>query len=724
MELKVIRTVAGLTELQKYLEDKDFIAFDTETTGVDKDSQIIGFSVCAETEFDSEINPTAYYVVLREWAVHVIDFDRVNGTHYMGSKLIDVATLLDAKEFIQSLVGKNLVMHNGVFDCAMVKNNFGVDLIDSLHTDTMILAHVLDENRSCGLKELGTSIFGEDATDEQKAMKASVVANGGVLTKDKYELYKADSELIGKYGAKDALLTLKLFYYLVPQLYEQNLNKFFYEDESMPMLRGPTYQLNTTGLRIDPVKLLELKKTLEADCMSAKAFIHDEISAYVKDKFKGTTKSNTFNIGSSKQLAWLLFFRLGEEFHRLTDAGKELCRALDIRVPYDPSAKRRFIAEITERKGEVYAKGQYNPKTKKVSNDKKIADPWNYIACGKEALSKYADKYKWVEKFLEYAKNQKLLNTYVEGIEQRMKYNIINPSFLQHGTTSGRYSSKNPNFQNLPRSDKRVKSCVVARPGKVFVGADQAQLEPRVFASVSQDETLMKCFKVGEDFYSVIGAPIFDKTECSLFKDKPNSFARMHPKLRDKSKVIGLATPYGRTAAQQAAAMNISVEESQTLIDRYFGAYPKVELMMLTSHEQAKRHGVVYNLYGRPRRIPEAMDIPKIYGNVPHSELPYKARNILNLAMNHRVQSTASSIMNRVAIAVTRKLKAMEWKNPGFKEVKIVLQVHDELVLEGPFELADDMASILKDCMENTVELPGVKLLADPVIAHNLADLK
>jgi DNA polymerase I-like protein with 3'-5' exonuclease and polymerase domains len=174
----------------------------------------------------------------------------------------------------------------------------------------MILAHLLNENRRVGLKELTTTMFGESAAQEQKEMKESIVANGGETTKASYELYKADAQLIAHYGAKDALLTYKLFVALVPELYEQKLDTFFYDEESMPLLRGPTYQLNTTGVQIDGKALVTLQKTLEIEIAEAKHFVHYEIASHVKDKYPGTTKKNHFNSGSSSQLSWLLFGHL------------------------------------------------------------------------------------------------------------------------------------------------------------------------------------------------------------------------------------------------------------------------------------------------------------------------------------------------------------------------------------------------------------------------------
>ena len=698
-EIIIIKTVEDLELLKAYIVDREFISFDTETNGVDKESKIIGFSISCDTNI-------GIYVVLSY-------YDSVLG------QLVDLPTRDHAKDFLQLLVGKNLVMHNAVFDCSMVENNFKVSLMPSVHTDTMILAHLLDEERPKGLKELASQIFGESSRAEQTIMKESVLKNGGKLTKSQYEIYKADADLIAKYGAKDTILTLKLFYYFVEQLYEQKLDKFFYEQESMPLLRGPTYDLNTTGLKVDINKLQVLKGTLETECMEAKAFIYKEITPTVKVQYPGTSKAKTFNIGSSKQLAWLLFIKLNNQFAILTKEGKNLCKGLGIKVPYAPAHKREFIRTCIEAKGSIYQQAEYNPKTKKMGRPKKVGDVWNYLAADKATLKLYSKKYKWVEKFLEYNKNLKLLTTYVEGVQFRMKYGIIQPSFLQHGTTSGRYSSKNPNFQNLPRKDKRVKACIVSRPGRVFVGADYSQLEPRVFASVSQDPILMQCFEEGKDFYSVVGMGIFDKTDCSPYKEDPNAFAKKYSGLREISKAFSLATPYGTSAFQQSQKLGKSKEECQEIMEKYFDAYPKVELMMLESHEQAKANGIVYSLYNRPRRLPEALSFDKIYGKgIPHSELPYEARNILNLSMNHRVQSSAATIVNRAAIAFFAKVKELSL------DAKIVMNIHDELVAECREEDSTKIVEILQECMEKTTQLPGVQLIAKPIIAKNLADLK
>lgn len=695
--LITIRTPEELTQLTKVIDKAEFLAYDTETNGVEYNAQIIGFSLAADTE-------TAYYVVLSYW-------DSQKGL------LVETGLKEHSLPIIKSLVGKQLILQNAVFDCEKTLYNFGVDLMPSCHTDTMLLGHLIDENLPCGLKQRALAIFGEDSVKEQAEMKESVTRNGGVLNKTQYELYKADSELLAKYGAKDAILTLKLFYHLIPQLFEEGLDKFFYDEETMPLLRGPTYEMNTTGMRVDTDKLQILKAQLQLDIAEAKAFVTQEISATIKDKYPGTSKVKTFNMGANQQMAWLLFERLGQPFGTLTDGGRELCKALGIKKPYTDSERRTFVVSVKARLGELYHVDG-SPKAKKVRG------PWTYMSLDKEVLGKLAQRYKWCAKLLELKKNEKLLSTYVEGIQDRMQYGIIRPSFLQHGTTSGRYSSKSPNFQNLPRKDKRIKACIVPRPGKVFIGADESQLEPRVFASQSGDERLQDAFRTGNDFYSVAGIETFDKYECVPQKEgSPDAFGVKYPDLRDIIKVIVLASTYGANGYQLGPILKKKADQAQEIIDQYFEKFPKVKEFQLACHEQAKRTGQVENLFGRPRRIPMAKAIPGLFGKSAHSEIPYEYRNLLNLAVNHPVQATAASIVNRSAIAAWRRFREMEAVDPTWKEVKIVLQVHDSLVVEAPEALAAQVSKILQHAMEKTVELPGVALEAKPLIGKSLAEV-
>lgn len=697
MQLNVIRKPQVINSLCEYLKDYTYIAYDCETTGLHHTSEIIGFSVCASED-------RADYVILAAWNAETKQLDYYPENLAASLKLIEI------------LKTKQLIMHNATYDCIMAESYFKIRLIDSLHTCTMTLAHLLNENRRIGLKELAKAYFGADAADEAAEMKASVIANGGVLTKAVYEMFKCDPQIMGKYGAKDALLTYKLFLTLVPELYEQKLEDFFYELESMPLLRTATYDLNSTGLKIDMQKLTELKKQLEAEVLTAKHYINQETNAHTKAKYPGTSKKNVFNIGSNAQLSWLLFGQLNLEFSTLTKEGKVACKALGLKLPYTFVQKRNFIDICLRDAGRVY-----QPAVKgllKNTRDKKIKEPWGYITVDKDTLKKLAHKYKWIEILLEMQKKQKLLGTYIKGIEERVKYGIIHPSFLQTGTSSGRYSSRAPNWQNLPRDDKRIKELVIARPGKVFVGADYSQLEPRVFAYYSKDPGLMAAFDGTTDFYSVVGMRVHDKTDCTPQKDgSPDAFGIKYKSLRDSAKTITLATAYGATAWQLMKSTGKSEQDTQQDVDNYLEAFPGVKTMMLEAHVLAKKHGQVVSLFGRPRRMPDAKKIDKIYGRVDHADLPYEARSMLNLACNHRIQSSGASIVNRAMIQAYYDFKA--W----CIDCRIVCQVHDSVIVECDEQDAENVSILLQNALETTTLLEGVPLEAVPKVGINFAQV-
>lgn len=722
--LHVLKTKAEVAELLDYLDGvKELVAFDTETTGLGNDAEIIGWSVCVDPD-------EAYYVVNSYWDVET-------------QKLIPLDTKELNKEAFEILAEKELIMHNAIFDCNKVQVEYGVSLIEALHTDTLAMSHLLDENRSNKLKDLGVSVLGlQDAKQEQEEMHASVTANGGQLTKEAYELYKGDCDLIGKYGAKDTILTMRLFLHFLPQLIDDDLFDFFYEYETMPLLKGPTYQMNTTGLKVDIDKLKNLGKELEVEIAEHAAFIDKELQPWVKDKYPGTKDTNTFNVGSGQQLAWLLFVRLNNIFIKVTkEGGRAMCKRLPSgKIPYSNKAKLTFIEECKayripckccDGKGERLDKPKPSKKTGITPEAKlmvckpcegkgyKTPVPHKFFATDAETIAPLANKYKWVEALLKMKKAEKILGTYVNAILDKQRYSVIRPSFNQSGTDSGRYSSYNPNFQNIPREDKRVKECVIARTGKVFVGADFDQLEPRVFASVSGDFELQACFSSSDDFYSVIGARVFNKTGISLKKGAEGSFSVLYPKERQASKEVGLASTYGVGAFQLAPKIGRDEKYTQMVIDDFFEAFPDVKQMQHRQHAFIRKNGFVVSMFGRKRRIPEAKLIDWKYGkSTTHPDLPYDARNLLNISVNFPIQSAGASIMNRAAIRFYTLCKENNI------DAQIVCQVHDELIIECWIADQELVSELLRISMEETTELPGVVLKAKPKAAPNFKELK
>lgn len=693
--LHVISTDSEIDELIKYLGDKKYVAYDCETTSLSLSAEIVGFSVCADIE-------EAYYIVTAVWDKDSKELIRLPTK----DKIVELLTLLKSKQ---------LITHNGLVDWQWTFRNYGVQLKDSTFHDTMLSGHLINENTSNALKDRAYVEFGEDSIKEQQEMRESVIANGGIweqtfdrkkkVWKDKKkgnkEMYKADPFILGKYGAKDALLTLKLFYLDVPRLYEASLDKYFYEEESMPLFKGPTYDMNTVGIKVDVEQLKLLEQSLRKEIDELKASIITDITPYIKDLYPGTNKKNQFNIGSTKALAWLLHVKLGNRWKKVTDSGRDVAKALIGRIPYSDGDKRRFelaIETAKDEKGRPY----------------KLQ---NYIKCDKYAIAAFADKYTWCKNLLKYAKAKKLLSTYVEGMYDKIEYGIIHPAFIQIGTKGTRYSSKNPNFQNLPRDDKRVKKCMIARPGKVFVGADASQIEARVFAYFSGDQGLMDCFNRGEDFYSVIGMKVFGKYDCTPYKEgSEDAFGIKYKNLRTSAKCIALAVCYGAEAPRLSDITGKSMQECQQIIDDYWDSYPTLKEMVNRSHKQIVDTGVCHSLFGRPRHLPEAITLQQM-GWPDMDRIPEDLKTYLNMSVNQPIQMTAGNIVNRSGIAFKAKCKEENI------EVDLICQVHDQWVAECDEKDGKRVAEIMQDCMENTISLPGIKLEAKPVIGLSLGDL-
>ena len=682
--LIVISTEEEIRALIAKLRDKEYISLDSETTGVHKDCEVVGLSVCAELH-------EAYYIIAAIWDKET-------------KQLIRLPTDQAIKDLLTLLLSKSLILHNAIFDVEVLHRQYGIFLMPAVHTDTMCLAHLLNENISAALKERAYVEFGEDSKKEQEEMQKSVITNGGRWEKKRggeKDMYMADPFILGYYGAKDALLTLKLFYLYIPQLYDQNLDTYFY-NETMPLFRGPTYDLNTHGIKIDTAYLQQLESDLTQEIHTLTAKVLFDIQPYIKDKYPGTNKKNTFNIGASQQVAWLLFVHLQNEWFTLTDGGKVIAKEILGKLPYSLADKRQFTKALLTY---TNAKG----KGKKLEQ---------CVKCDKKTLSKLKKKHEWVDTLLKLRAAEKLLSTYVLGIKSKLRYGILYPSFLQCGTKGTRYSSRNPNGQNLPRDDKRIKKMFIARPGKVFVGGDEDQLEVRVFASFAQDERLLAAFTQGLDPYSIVGMDIFAKTDCSPYKEgRPDAFGVKYKAERQAAKNVLLAATYGVNKFRLSDMIDRDTTFCQSVIDDYFEQYPKVKQLQLNSHKEAIANGVVYSLLGRPRHLPEAKFIKKL-GHMEHSDLPYDLRTVLNSAVNSRIQMTAGEVLNRSAVMAYNMFKEKKLN------VSIVLQVHDELILECDEDRGEEVRQILQHCMETAVSLPGVALKCSPKIAKTVADLK
>lgn len=283
---------------------------------------------------------------------------------------------------------------------------------------------------------------------------------------------------------------------------------------------------------------------------------------------------------------------------------------------------------------------------------------------------------------LSYRELSKIKGTYIDTLpKMREGDGRLHTVFHETVTATGRLSSSNPNLQNIPvRSDfgRQIRECFIPLDAdEVFVSADYSQIELRLLAHLSGDENLIHAFNSGADFHAmtasrVYGVPLEEVTS----------------QMRSHSKAVNFGIVYGQQAFGLSQTLDIPRAEAKEMIERYFEAYPTVRQYLDDVVQSAKDAGYAETLFGRKRRIPE---------------LKSSNRNVYGVgertAMNHPMQGTAADIIKLAMIEVHKQLEAK-----GF-ESKLLLQVHDELDLSVPQAELEEVSAMVKDIMENVVEL-------------------
>jgi DNA polymerase-1 len=248
-----VNSIETLKELIQHIRSKELIAFDTETDSLNpRTGHIIGFSVSGEIG-------KGFYMPTMVWKEDHLE------ELIIGNKNAHEL----AKYAINELLAKKIIAHNASFDFRYTKNFYGIDLMPVLYADTGLLVHTVKEEGAFGygnpfgLKSIAKMIqehiglnVEEEANEEQLELKASIKMNGGSTSKDNYEIFKADMEVLARYAAADADLTLRIYHHFLAILKEEGLEKFFFEEEVMPVYREVTVPMEEHGIRLD-IKLLE-----------------------------------------------------------------------------------------------------------------------------------------------------------------------------------------------------------------------------------------------------------------------------------------------------------------------------------------------------------------------------------------------------------------------------------------------------------------------------------
>lgn len=318
-----------------------------------------------------------------------------------------------------------------------------------------------------------------------------------------------------------------------------------------------------------------------------------------------------------------------------------------------------------------------------------------------DVLTSLIGEHEIIPLIIKYRKIQKLCSTYLDVYKKLVEKNgdIIHTVFNQTLTSTGRLSSSEPNLQNIPVRDsegKNLRKMFVSRflDGEL-ISADYNQIELRILAHLSQDENLIDAYNHGKDIHRATASKILGKPYELVTKEE-----------RQMSKAVNFGIVYGISAFGLSNQIGIYPKQAQAFIDKYFAEFPSVKQYMQKSIMEAKACGYSKTMYGRIRKIPE-LNSP-IYTTCQFGE---------RVAMNSPIQGSASDIIKLAMIKVSNCLQKQNLC------AKLILQIHDELIIDAPKEEVEKVKQLVKDCMENIVKL-DVPLLAEPQSGKTWFDAK
>lgn len=316
-----------------------------------------------------------------------------------------------------------------------------------------------------------------------------------------------------------------------------------------------------------------------------------------------------------------------------------------------------------------------------------------------DVLDKLAPDYPIVSEILEYRQLTKLKSTYADGLAGFIQTDgRIHGTFNQTITATGRISSTEPNLQNIPiRTElgRLLRKVFVPEEGYVFVDADYSQIELRILAHCSGDEQLIRAYREARDIHRITASQVFHIP-----------FDEVTDLQRRNAKAVNFGIVYGISSFGLSQDLSITRKEAAQYIENYFQTYPGIKTFLDESVENAKEHGYAVTLYGRRRPVPELKSsnfMQRSFGE--------------RVAMNAPIQGTAADIMKIAMLGVNRELKKRNMKS------RLILQVHDELLIEAYQDEVEEVQTILKDQMEHAAELK-VPLIVDMHNGNNWYEAK
>jgi len=615
------------------------------------------------------------------------------------------------KKSLQRLVDNvGTIWHNGKFDIRVLKWQVGIEVKDeNIIWDTLIGSHLLNENEPHGLKYLYNNYIIKQGKEEEEIFKYSDLFEG-----TNFAEVPIDTAYI--YAAHDAEMTYELFNFQWPYLNYENITKdspysgisYVFNYVELPAIKVVSEMENQgVSLDTDYAKGLEVKYRKELE--QAKQDFYKELDKHQQQITSYNIKNpgkltNPINYSSPKQLAILLYDIL---------------------------------------------------KLEAVSKD-------NPRGTGEDILIKLDTPLG--DAVLKCRALEKLLGTYIEKLPKdiNQKTNKVHTNFNLTGTVTGRFSSSDPNLQNIPSQNKDIRKMFVADKGYVFIGSDYSQQEPRILAHMSGDEELKKAYKEGKDIYAWVSSLVYKLPYEQCLETRPDGTKNPEAKQRRNIiKAIVLGVMYSKGPASIAETLNISKKEAEEVMKTFFTTFPRIKTFISESQLAASKKGFVETAWGRKRRLPDMLlpeyefsvvegavenfdpldfgvqkkleitpDVIEKYTSLLSRAFGYKkVTEIIDNAkqdgiiikantmriedakrqcVNSRIQGSAADMIKSALIRLGRN---QELKDLGFR---LLMTVHDEIIGQAPYENRKRSGELLSKIMiEAALEKISVPMKCD-----------
>ncbi len=616
----IIRTEQQLAELVSKLNQAQAIAFDVETTSLNKmTADLVGICLAVEA-------PVGYYIPLTHLAGEAQSSSGQMALFAAEPELAEgqlpISQVLAAITPAMTNPTIPKIAHNAKYDYTILYR-YGL-IVSPISFDTMIAEWLTDPgSKHKGLKDLARHRLGIEMTEI-----TSLIGKG----KKQITFAQVPIEDAAPYGAADADMTLRLIKPLRAEIKEKGLEALL--DMEMPLITVLS-DMEQSGIGVDVTFLRQMSQDLAARLLQLEKTIYD-------------IAGEPFNINSTQQLSDVLFNKLD--------------------LPREGLKKTKS--------------GHYSTAANVLEELKNV------------------DESGIIEAITEQRELTKLKNTYVDALPEMVNPDTgrIHTSYNQTGAVTGRIASNSPNLQNIPiRSDvgQQIRRAFVAKPGHLFVAADYSQVELRILAHISQDEALLRAFRQDQDIHRTTAAAVYS---IPIEKVSYNQ--------RRFAKAVNFGLIYGMGAFRLSRDSELTLAESENYIRDYFDRFPGIKQYIDETKKKAHVDFYAETLFGRRRYFP-------IFKN-PGSNRQMQLRAERE-AINHPIQGTAADI---IKIAMLRLHEALR-----DYQAQMILQVHDELLLEVPEAEVDIIKPLIVKIMSGAFKL-DVPLKVEASTGANWLELK